>query len=267
MSLVSSRAGRCRWFPVFVLAVLPLAVLPLTAAAGAAAGAPREEMAALLRRSDVAESEPSSFRARILLQGPEEEAPVEIEVWRERSTATLVRFLGATHRGKYLLYLEQGAFFLAPGAREPVKLPRSFRLHGSATLDHVLGLRYSRDFSIESAASEDDAHVVFELRARDAKAQYPQVRYVVERATSRPTRAELRLRGGKLATTVEFVAWAKDHPLRPLRLVLRDELRGGRETRVELRELEPRPVPQGLFSLSDGTARRRLEEQEPATTP
>ncbi len=241
---------------------LALAVPALLASAP---GAATDETTELLRRSDVAANGPASFRSRILLQDSATPDSVEIEVWRDRESRTLVRFLGAQHRGKYLLYLEQGVFFLAPGAREPVKLPRSFRLHGSATLDNVLGLRYSRDFSIESATADaDGTHVVFELRARDAHAQYPQVRYVVERATAHPTRAELRLKGGKLATTIEFAAWART---RPLRLVLRDELRGGRETRIELLSLEERSVPEALFSLSDASARRRLEEQETTSAP
>jgi hypothetical protein len=251
---------RCASAPAFALALAAFAV-------PAAASAP-DEMVELLRKSDVAANQPASFRSRIRLQGPGQEAPIEIEVWRERSSRTLVCFLGAKHRGKYLLYLQDGVFFLAPGAREPVKLPRSFRLHGSATLDHVLGLRYSRDFSISRAEpSPDGAHVSFELQARDAKTQYPRVRYVVERRTARPTRAELRLKGGKLATTVEFATWSPGVPLRPLLLVLRDNLRGGAPTRVELLELEERSVPEGLFSLSDGAARRRLEEQETATAP
>jgi hypothetical protein len=242
--------------------------LATTAALAVGSGVPAlGEMADLLRRSDVATNEPASFRSRILLQGPGPEAPVEIEVWHERPSRTLVRFLGAKHRGKYLLYLPEAVFFLAPGARQPVALPRSFRLHGSATLDQVLGLRYSRDFSISRAEpSEDGAHVVFELQARDAKAQYPRVRYVVERRTARPTRSELLLAGGKLATSVEFATWSPGVPLQPLRLVLRDHLRGGAATRVELLELEERNVPEGLFSLSDSAARRGLESQDPPTT-
>ncbi len=241
--------------------------LAMAAPLGSASASESDDMQDLLRRSDVAEHEPRSFRSRLLLQGPGREAAVEIEVWRERPARTLVRFLGRKHRGKYLLYLQEGVFFLAPGAREPVKLPRSFRLHGSATLDHVLGLRYSRDYTIARAEpSPDGAQVVFELVARDAKAQYPRARFVVERRTARPTRAELRLKGGKLATSVEFAAWSPGATLRPQRLVLRDHLRGGKETRVELLELEERSVPEGLFSSSDGAARRRLELPE-STTP
>lgn len=243
-----------------------LLALAMAAALGTASASEPDAMLELLRASDVALHEPASFRSRLLLQTPGQVAAVEIEVWRERAARTLVRFLGPKHRGKYLLYLQQGVFFLAPGAREPVKLPRSFRLHGSATLDHVLGLRYSRDYTIARAEpSPDGAQVAFELLARDAGAQYPRARFVVERGTARPTRAELRLKGDKLATSVEFAAWAPGATLRPQRLVLRDHLRGGTETRVELLAFEERAVPEALFSLSDGAARRRLEQPEPAT--
>ncbi len=226
-------------------------------------------MVELLRRSDVAANQPASFRSRIRLQGPGQEAPIEIEVWRERSSRTLVRFLGAKHRGKYLLYLQDGVFFLAPGAREPVKLPRSFRLHGSATLDHVLGLRYSRDFSIS--------------RAEPSRGRRARRRSSCRRETPRPSTpacgtsssAGRRGRpgpssGSRAASSRPLSSSPPGRPafrLRPLLLVLRDNLRGGALTRVELLELEERSVPEGLFSLSDGAARRRLEEQETATAP
>ncbi len=252
------------------LFTLALVATSLSTAAAVPAGNPpvSEELTDLLRRSDVSAHEPASFRSRLLLQGPGHEAPLEIEVWRRGGTRTLVRFLGAKHRGRYLLYLEEGVFFLAPGARSPVRLPRSFRLHGSATLDDVLGLRYARDYAIRSAEPGPASdQVTFELEARSAKAPYPRVRYVVDRRTARPVRAELRLRGGKLATSVEYLAWSEGAVLRPRRLVLRDHLRGGAATQVELLDFEERSVPEGLFSLTDGGARRRLEEQEPASLP
>ncbi len=236
--------------------------LALAATAAFVAASPEsvsDDMEVLLRRSDVAEHEPAAFRSRIRLQGAGQE--LEIEVWRAGASRTLVRFLGAKHRGKFLLYLPQGVFFLAPGARQPVKLPRSYRLHGSATLDQVLGLHYSRDFAIRGAGPAGDGSLVaFELEARDLKAQYPRVRYLVLRRTARPTLAALHLRGGKLATSVEFTAWAPGPAPRPLRLVLRDHLRGAAATHVELLEFLEQDPPEGLFDLQDGAARRRLTE-------
>ncbi len=279
MSLLPSRLRR-RLAPTSGRALARLVAAPLVLAlfsfvpsarvtfASPGADGTTPELLDLLRRSDVAAHTPASFRARIRLTAPGGEAPVEIEVWRDASSRTLVRFLGAKHHGKFLLYLDEGVFFLAPGAREPVRLPPNFRLHGSATLDHVLGLHYSRDFEVVRATPDaEDRQLVFELRARAAKAQYPQVRYVVERATARPTRVELRLAGGKLATSVEFVEWAKDAALRPLRLAVRDELRGGALTRVDLLELQERAVAAALFSLSDGTARRQLEAADAGARP
>jgi hypothetical protein len=43
------------------------------------------------------------------------------------------------------------------------------------------------------------------------------------------------------------------------RVVVRDLLRKGAQTEVDVVELEPRAVPDELFDLRDGSARRALE--------
>jgi Outer membrane lipoprotein-sorting protein len=217
----------------------------------------------LLARSDLGALAPDSFRSRMRLSTTEPgRPPLEIEVWRRGEERTLVRFLGAKEQAKYLLRLGGALWFLAPGAKKPVRLGPAYRLRG-ATLDDVLGLRYARDYRVDGASDTGEGRVALELVARAPGALYPTIRYVVRRDTLRPVRAEYRLPSGKVATVVEFAAWADGRPPHASRLIVRDALHGGAVTTVEVQEVEERAVPMGLFDLADPTERRRLEASTP----
>jgi hypothetical protein len=220
----------------------------------------------LLRRTDVAALAPESFRSRMRLTAGGK-PPLEVEVWRKGEARTLVRLLGAKERGKYLLRLGPVLWFLAPGAKKPVRLHPSYRLRGSATLDDVLGLHYARDYKVSAKTDLDDGLVALELTARGPGAIYPAVRYVVRPSTLRPVRAEYRLPSGKVATIVEFTQWSPGGRPYASRLLVRDALHGGVTTAVDVLEVEARPVPEGLFDLGDASARRRLEMAPRSPSP
>ena len=212
----------------------------------------------LLRRTDLGALAPESFRSRMRLTAGDK-PPLEVEVWRKGEARTLVRLLGPKERGKYLLRLGPVLWFLAPGAKKPVRLSPSYRLRGSATLDDVLGLQYARDYKVTSAADLEGGLVALELAARGPGAIYPAVRYVVRPSTLRPVRAEYRVPSGKVATIVEFAEWSAGGRPYATRLLVRDALHGGATTAVDVLEVDPRPVPDGLFDLADPAARQRLE--------
>ena len=212
----------------------------------------------LLRRTDVGALAPESFRSRMRLTAGDK-PPLEVEVWRKGESRTLVRLLGPKERGKYLLRLGGTLWFLAPGAKKPVRLSPSYRLRGNATIDDVLGLQYARDYKVESATELEEGLVALDLTARGPGTIYPAVRYVVRRSTLRPVRAEYRLPSGKVATIVEFEKWSASGRPYASRLLVRDALHGGATTSVDVLEVEARPVPEGLFDLADPSARQRLE--------
>jgi hypothetical protein len=232
------------------------------ARAGLEPAADKAALQELLARSDIAAAAPPSFRTEMRLTASGRPEPAEIEVWRAGGR-TLVRFLGAAQRGKYLLYAEPALWFIAPGAKKPVKLPRSFRLQGSATLDDILGLRYSRDYEVARAEPDRDALgplLRLHLVGVAPGLPYPEARYVVREEQGRPLSIELRVKSGKPATSIEFVEWFPGPRLRPRLFVLTDRLRGG-TTRVEVLSFEERSVPKGLFDLASAAERRKLEEQ------
>ena len=215
----------------------------------------------LLRRSDIGGFAPSSFRAVLHLTRPPQ-ATHSIEMWRSGDAKTLIRFLGPREKGRYLLRLGEQLWFVSSSAKKPVRVGASYRLYGSATLDEVLGVRLAQAYDVESVAPEPGAggaSVVFSLRARAEGVLFPRVRYVVHEATARPISATYRLRSGRDATTVEFLEWSSGSALYARRLVVRDHLRNGAVTQVDVVELEARTVPDALFSLEDATGRRALE--------
>jgi hypothetical protein len=243
---------------------LPVAALAAWLAAAAPAAGAAEPHAELLRRSDISSLAPESFRARLLVT-PDSGQPQELEVWRAGESRTLVRFLAPKDRGKYLLRLEDALYFLSPRAKNAVKLDPAYRL-GAASLDEMLGTRYSRDYAIESSSEAEDARgplVVLELKARTPRAPWGRVRYVVRRELQRPVRVDFLATSGKTTGSVEFLAWEEKGRLRPLRLRVRDALRPKRSADVAIEEVEERSVPSGLFDLTDPSERRKLETSEP----
>ena len=216
----------------------------------------------LLRRADLGAFAPSSFRAHLILSTPGQHEPHEIEVWRSGEGKTLIRLLEPKERGKYLLRLDGEIWFIAPGAKKPIHLSPSYRLYGGATLDEVLGLRLAQTYRVHSLSRENDpdgALTILELRAKADGALFPQVRYVIREATERPVSATYRLHSGREATSVAFFNWSDREPVHARKMVVKDLLRKGTITEVDIRDLQERPIPDGLFSLDDASARRALE--------
>ena len=225
-------------------------------AAPAAAGSNEE----LLQRSDVSMLAPESFRARLAIV-PAKGTPLHIEVWRAGETRTLVRFLDPEDRGKYLLKRDDALYFLAPRARSPVKLNPAYRV-GAASLDEMLGTRYSRDYQVAGASESTDAAgalVSLELEARAPGAPWPRVSYVVRPTIHRPVRVVFRTASGQTTGSVDFLEWEEKGRPRPRRVRVNEKAGAKGAVEIEVEEVEARPVPPGLFDLQDPTERRKLD--------
>jgi len=245
--------------------VVVLPALALMLAHAATAMIAPADAADLLKKSDVASRAPVSFRARFRITAlGEPPDSMDVEVWRSGESKSLVRFLGPKEKGKYLLRRDGVVWFLAPGARKPVKISPAHRLRGSASLDDILGIRYGRDYVIEGATATEEAGeplVVLDLAAKGPRAPYPRIRYSVRPATERPLRAEYLLPSGRTSSVVEFLEWKEGSRPVVRRLVLTDRLRSGLRTEVTLLEMEERSIPDGLFDLVDSTERKKIEER------
>jgi len=224
-------------------------------AIGSAAAA--ESPAELLRKSDVSLLAPESFRASLSVTSKGE--TTHLEVWRSRESNLLVRFLAPADRGKFLLRKDGILYFIAPRARNPVRLNSAYRLSGAASLDEILGTRYAKEYTVSGARDEAEGQrVSLRLEAIDPKSRYPVVRYVVDKKTDRPTRAEFDLPGGKTARVVEFLKWDEHPQVHPARLRIMDLLNPKASAEVEIVSVRPEPVPAGLFDVADDKERRKL---------
>jgi hypothetical protein len=184
-----------------------------------------------------------------------------LEIWRSGENG-LVRFLDARERGKFLLRLPQGAYFIAPGAKQPIRLPPTHRLAGVVALDELLGVgiagRYEPIAAVRRGATSQI--VEFELRATSSQAPYPRLRWVVDPTTRLPLRADFELADGRVARVVEWKAWRDRATLAPRTMAVKDVLRQDPPAQVEVLEFEAREVSAGLFSLTDPAARAALDK-------
>lgn len=220
-----------------------------------------ESLEDILRRSDVSMLAPESFRASLTVTSKGK--TVGLEVWRSGEENLLVRFLSPGDRGKFLLRREGVLYFIAPRAKKPIRLNPAYRLSGAASLDEILGTRYSKEYTVVGSTDEGNgALVALQLQAIDPKAPYPVARYVVDKASFRPTRTELVLPSGKTARIVDFLRWEERPRLHPGRLRIRDAINPKASAEVEILRVDPQPVPAGLFDLADDSERRKLDRRD-----
>ncbi len=223
------------------------------------------EQVRLLAATDPFAAAPAEMRIELVFSTGGSGARVQIELWRKGDSLALVRFLAPKDRGKFVLRRDRSFWFLAPGAKAPVKLAPALAPAGGAALDELLGLRPSRDYTIERAI-ESAGVVTFDLVAKPDVGSSPRVRWAVDRARRLPLRAEFRSAEDRVTRLIEFKSWQDASKLVPALLLAKEVARGGPPLEVEFGDIEARPVDAALFDLSDGSARRALPPP-PALTP
>ena len=194
-----AQMAQSRWG---VLALLLFIVMP--------AGTVAQQ--SLLRQSDVGAFAPATFQARLSITRGGDTS--EVEIYRASGDRTLLRFLAAKERGKFLLRRGADLWLIAPDAKKPVKLGPSHRIYGAATTEVLFSLHLADDYNVHSTTSEATSAgtlTVFELRAKSPTAPFAEVRYAVDPATARPASALYRARSGKPLVQVAFQAWSANN--------------------------------------------------------
>lgn len=209
----------------------------------------------LLRQSDVGAFAPATFQARLSITRGGDTS--EVEIYRASGDRTLLRFLAAKERGKFLLRRGADLWLIAPDAKKPVKLGPSHRIYGAATTEVLFSLHLADDYTIHSTTSEATSAgtlTVFELRAKSPTAPFAEVRYAVDPATARPASALYRARSGKPLVQVAFQAWSANNR-HASQVEVTDLVRKEPPTRIAVTSFTEGAVPEGLFDLEDGAAR------------
>jgi len=230
---------------------LATAALALLLAAPTLAAPPTAADRELLTAADIGRAMPTAFRSTLRVEPLAGPGAQSFEVWRD-ATLALVRFLDPKQKGKAFLQRPEGTWLLTRGAR-PVRLGTASRVVAGLSLQELVGLAYSRDFTIENVARQGAGAttiVSFTLRAKAADLPYPLATYVVREATRRPVRVEYRLANGRLVRMVEMVAWRPGAKLVPAETIAKDLVGGRTPLRVRLLAVEERKPPAHLFELT-----------------
>ncbi len=234
--------------------------------AGEALAQVSPEDRALLAATNLFSTVPEQFHATVAVTRVDSTRPLLVELWRGGRDRMLARVLDRKQAGRFVLELGAEHYLIAPGAREPVRLGAGVRAVGAVSFEQLLGIDVEREFDVERVESSGRV-VTFHLNARTgtaAEKATPRARWVVDRTTRLPLRVDVVLGDGRTARVVEFTSFGPGHGRAPTRLVLKDVLRGGPPVTVEVKTFEAVRVPEGLFSLTDSTARASLPPVTPA---
>ena len=178
-----------------------------------------------------------------------DEAEYEVSVKGENS---LVKFLSVRSKGQSLLMRGDDMWFFLPSVARPVRITPIQRLMGNVSNGDLARLRYAVDYeaAIDGPAEVDGvAAIVLELRAKRKGATYQRVRYVLRKSDGRPLTAEYFLTSGKpmkLATFGDVREIAGRQTL--TRIDIRDATRVTSRTTIEIVSIQPRELPDKLFS-------------------
>ncbi len=169
-----------------------------------------------------------------------------------------VKFLGAGDAGKFVVSTGTDSWLLLPTARNPIRIPPSYRLRGGLSVAEIAQLRLVDDYDAVEERKDDLAGrkcVVFRLTAkRGAKVPYPVVRVWVDEKDALYRKAVFLLASGRTAKEVVFEGYRTlKGILVPRRMTITDALRPG-TTVVDFLDAERRPVPDAW--LDPRTARQ-----------
>lgn len=169
---------------------------------------------------------------------------LEVAVKGRRSR---VKFLGAGHEGKFVVSTGADSWLLLPTAKNPIRIPASYRLRGGLSATEISQLRFADDYDAVLEREDDLAGrrcTVFRLTAKTgAKVPYPVVRLWVDEKEALHRKAVFLLASGRTAKEATFEEYRTVKGiLVPGRMTISDALRSG-TTVVEFLDVVRRPVP------------------------
>lgn len=168
---------------------------------------------------------------------------------------TLVKFLFPPRdKGKFFLMLGDDFWIYLPNTRKPVRISPLQRLLGNASYSDIARPTYGGDYYAEflrMEKSENKECFVLELKAKNKKVAYHRVIYWVQKENFHPIKANFYTFSGKLMKTAFFKGYEYKPHLKqstPTRLVIIDQIMRDSETIIEYTKIEPRKIPDKLFS-------------------
>ncbi len=246
----------CRAAGPALAAALALLFVPPLAAAPPASGAeearPSDPRALLLRADRV---RTAWSEARLVLRivttrpgAPEQRGDFEVLVKGQKAR---ISFLDPADAGKALYVSGEDAWLVLPTARNPIRIPRAYRLTGGFSVGDVAFTRFAEDYDAlweRSDVLDGRACDVLRLmERRDRHPPFPVLRVWIDRKEGLTRKIVFLLPSGKTAREATFDAYATlGGALSVKRMTIVDTLRPGTTT-VEYLEGERKSLPDSLF--------------------
>ena len=174
------------------------------------------------------------------------------QVFIKSGNKSLVKFLEAEDKGKYLLTVDEFMWFYLPSASRPVRVTPLQRLSGNASNGDVAQTSLVDNYNPTSMQEQvlDKVPVyLMELVAKNDGATYQKITYWVTRDTFLPIKAEYRLGSGKPSKRAIFSEY-QDVNGRPMlrRQEIYDLLRNEDKTVLEYQKYHHREIPDKMFN-------------------
>jgi outer membrane lipoprotein-sorting protein len=234
-----------------------IAATALALGAAAAGAADTPDPVALVAAADAARFPQESFQVDIDIASRSDDNP-DGETRRYRvlskgnEDTVILTMEPASERGQILLMSGRNLWIFMPSVSQPVRLSLAQRLTGQVANGDLARANFTGDYTPTYAGSEDyagEAAHVLDLAAVDGSVTYARVKYWIRQSDNRPLKAEFYALSGRLLKTCIYEEFRQmAGALRPTRLVMRDALKDGDVSELTYSAMNPRPLPDKLFT-------------------
>jgi len=212
---------------------------------------------ALVKAADAARFPQESFQVDIDIESRSSDTP-DGETRRFRvlskgnEDTVILTMEPASERGQILLMNGRNLWIFMPSVSQPVRLSLAQRLTGQVANGDLARANFAGDYTPTVAGTDtfdEQAAYVLDLKAVDGSVTYAKVKYWIRQSDARPLKAEFYALSGRLLKTCLYEDFREmAGATRPTRLVMRDALKEGDVSTLTYSAMNPRPLPDKLFT-------------------
>jgi outer membrane lipoprotein-sorting protein len=158
----------------------------------------------------------------------------------------------AVDRGQAMLMRGRDLWIFLPSVSQPVRLSLSQRLTGQVANGDLARANFAGDYNpkvLRTETLDGESYHVLELTAVDRGVTYSRVLYWVKQSNGHPHKAEFYSVSDRLLKTCKYESFKPlGGRVRPTRLVMQDALKAGDESVLEYSDMQPRDLPDKMFT-------------------
>jgi outer membrane lipoprotein-sorting protein len=210
----------------------------------------------ILEKADEIRFPAEGFQVDVFISSSAPDQDTEKRTYRVLSKGnenTVVMILEpASERGQIMLMKERDLWVFMPDVSQPIRLGLAQRLTGEVANGDLARANFSGDYAPTILRTDNingEDYFVLELLAVDRSVTYHRVLLWVNKANSRPLKAEFYSLSNRLMKTCLYQNYREmAGKRRPSRLILEDALRPGEQSIMEYANMKLRNLPDKVFS-------------------